>query len=393
MSDSINLLKNVASLDVSALQSGFTKVVINAGTDEEGNVISYSAGTDGGAVLTIENPWGSQTMANNMLAKIRGWQYQPYAASGALLDPAAELGDGVTIDEIYSGIFKRTLNFDALMSSEIGAPTTAEIEHEFLPAGETFTERAYSRLIKAVNTRITQNAGLIQLEAEARNAGDEAINSQLSVQAGQINAKVSKSGGTSSSFGWTLTDSSWELKSNSRTVLRADSSGLHIEGEITAKSGTIGGFDIQSNYISYGGMTWSGSASNGIYIGTSGIKLGQNFKVDTGGNVTIAGSLTVAGERITASNLYSGAYGGLSYSSSGWGNYSSGVIANCAYNGDDAYGVTHRGYTADSLSASTLVGGSCSFGSGGQPVRIRGYSVGFDSVHDTDGRTVRVLTW
>lgn len=393
MSDTINLLRNVASLDVSPLADGYTKVVIIAGTDENGELITYTAGSDGGAVLTVENSWGSQTMANNMLAQIQGWAYQPYSADGALLDPAAELGDGISVNDIYGGLFHKTLNFGSLMSADIGAPKSEEIEHEYTGNVESTQDRAFSRLIKAVNSRITQNAGLIQLEAEARNAGDEAINSQLSIQAGQINAKVSKSGGSSSSFGWTLTDSSWELKSNNRTVLRADSSGLHIEGEITAKSGTIGGFDIQSNYISYGGMTWSGSASNGIYIGASGIKLGQNFKVDTGGNVTIAGSLTVAGERISASNLYSGAYGGLSYSSSGWGNYSSGVIANCAYNGDDAYGVTHRGYTADSLSASTLVGGYCSFGSGGQTVRIRGYSVGFDSVHDTDGRTVRVLTW
>lgn len=310
MSDSINLLNNVSTLDVSPSAYGYTKVIIIAGTDDDGNVISYEAGSDGGSVLTINNPWGTQQMADNMLAKIQGWQYQPYSASGALLDPSAELGDGVNINGTYGGIFSRDTNFTSLMRSEISAPTNEEIEHEQTSAVESATDRAYSRLVKAVNTRITQNATLISLEAEARTASDEEINSQLNIQAGQIEARVTKEGGSKSTFGWKLTDSSWELYSGNGTVLKATSSGLEVTGKITASSGKIGGFDITSSYINYGGLTWGSSASSGIYIGTSGIQLGSNVKISSSGYMELNGNIKLNGTDISAQNLRTGANGG-----------------------------------------------------------------------------------
>ena len=256
-------------------------------------------------------------MADDMLSKVSGWQYQPYSADNALLDPAAELGDGVSINGLYSGIFSRSTHFSSLMEAEISAPTDEEIEHEHTSAVESASDRAYSRLVKAVNSRISQTANLIQLEVNARTAADHEINSQLSIQSGQISAKVSKSGGDSSSFGWSLDDSSWTLQSGNRNVLRADSTGLHIEGEITAKSGTIGGFTISDYFINYGGMTWESTASNGIYIGTSGIKLGSGFEVDTSGNLTannlnannavFSGTLKVGDGYISANDLRGGA--------------------------------------------------------------------------------------
>lgn len=287
MSDAINLLNNVSTLDVSPLANGYTKVIINAGTDDDGNVIFYEAGTDGGAVLTIDNPWGTQQMAEDMLERIIGFQYQSYSAGGALLDPSAELGDGVNINGTYGGIFTQNTSFTSLMKAEISAPTNEEIEHEYTSAVESASDRAYSRLVKAVNTRISQNATLISLEAEARTASDEAINSQLNLQAGQIEARVTKEGGNRSTFGWKLNDSSWELYSGNGTVLKATSDGLEVTGKITASSGTIGGFDINSSYISYNNQTWGGSITGGIYIGQSGIQLGKDttFKVDNQGNL------------------------------------------------------------------------------------------------------------
>jgi hypothetical protein len=58
-----------------------------------------------------------------------------------------------------------------------------------------------------------------------------------------------------------------------------------VKGKITATSGTVGGFTINSNYISYNNQTWEGTNTTGIYIGISGIQLGKNFKVDNAGNL------------------------------------------------------------------------------------------------------------
>ena len=42
-------------------------------------------------------------------------------------------------------------------------------------------------------------------------------------------------------------------------IVRFDADGAAIRGKIEALSGKIGGFDIQSNYLSYNGQTWGGT--------------------------------------------------------------------------------------------------------------------------------------
>lgn len=313
MSDAINLLNNVSQLDVSPLANGYTKVIINAGTDENGNVIAYQSGSDGGAVLTIDNPWGTQTMADNMLAQLSGYQYQPYSASGAILDPSAELGDGVTIAGTYGGLFSKTTSFTSLMKSDISAPGSEEIEHEQTSAVESATDRAYSRLVKSVASRISQTANQILLETQARTSADESLTAQLNVQASEISARVSKDGGSSSGVGWYLHSDRWEIKANDTTILKVTASGLEVNGKITATSGKIGGFTIQSDYLTYGGQTWGGASNSGIYIGTSGIQLGNSVKISSSGSMELSGTLKLGGKNITANNLRTGAVGGNSY--------------------------------------------------------------------------------
>ena len=73
-------------------------------------------------------------------------------------------------------------------------------------------------------------------------------------------------------------------------------SGATISGTITADAGAIAGFNI-SKYTPLGSSTQIGriyigvetiddTSHNGVYIGTDGIRLGPNFKVDKEGNVT-----------------------------------------------------------------------------------------------------------
>ena len=85
---------------------GFSRVVIIV-SDE----IEYAAGTDSGRTLRLTCPWGTPEMAQNILESIRGFQYQPYTAEGAMLDPAAELGDGVTANNVYGGIYTKKIKF------------------------------------------------------------------------------------------------------------------------------------------------------------------------------------------------------------------------------------------------------------------------------------------
>lgn len=102
MSDVVRCQKNVASLEKENSFNGYSLVVINVSDD-----LSYTAGTDSGRTLTLECPWGTQEMANNILASIRGYQYQPYSATEAYIDPAAELGDALSVGNVYGAICKK----------------------------------------------------------------------------------------------------------------------------------------------------------------------------------------------------------------------------------------------------------------------------------------------
>lgn len=328
----VNILKRAQNMEISEQFDGYSGVRIFVGTNDDGENVIYESGDTNGRTLEIKNPFGTQEMADNILADIQGYQYQPMSAESALLNPAAEMGDGVTVNGVYSGIFVRATQFGRLMASDISAPTDEEIEHEF--AVESPSERQYTRFVQQTRAMLKITNLAIEAEVSARTAADTAINATLSIQATQIAAKVSKqSPSGQTSFGWNLTDTSWTVfsGSTSNVILKATSSGLEVKGKITATSGTIGGFTIGSTSIYSNGMSSMSSTQNtGVHVGTDGIKLGQNFKVWTNGNVeannmTLTGTLNVGGSNITASTLRQGAQEGYNWGSGGgsYGGYSS----------------------------------------------------------------------
>jgi hypothetical protein len=150
------------------------------------------------------------------------------------------------------------ITFGGDCRADISAPAEEELDHEYpyVPKQE-----------RTVNRKISQ------------------IESEFKVQADKISAKVSKTGGDNKSFGWELDESSWTLKSKNKTVLLATENGVEITGKITATSGKIGGFEINSDYLSYNKQRWGGTNSKGAYLGVNGLQLGKAFSVDMQGNL------------------------------------------------------------------------------------------------------------
>ena len=340
----INVLKRAQNVEISKQLLGYTGVRVFVGTDEEGNSLVYEAGDDSGNVLEIRNQlFASQEMAENVLEDIQGYRYQPLQAEKALLDPAAEMGDGVTVNGVYSGIFVRATQFGRLMASDIEAPTEEEIDHEF--AVESPTDRQYTRFIMQTKAMLKITNDAITAEVAARTEADEEINATLSVQATEIAAKVSQTGGsnTPESFSWSLTATghAWYANGSSTPVFRIDKNGAYVNGEIRATKGAIGGFTIGSKAIYNNISSFGGTQTTGVYLGTDGIQLGQKFNVDTSGNVTASGitatSLNLKGTltflnadgssagTMTAANLRQGALDGYNWGSGGgkYGDYSS----------------------------------------------------------------------
>ena len=301
-------LGNNASIvtDAPALD-GYTKVIINI--DDE---TSIEVGNDEGLVMELDCPWGTQAMAENILASLSGYSYQPYQADGSILNPASELGDAVTAHGVYGAVYKRDTYFDSLHTADIEAPFDEEMDHEY--EYEPQQERKVRRQF-------------------------ENVQSQLSVQAGEIAARVTRTGGESSSFGWSLTEDGFILSSGSKTVFECNSDGIIVSGEIRATSGFIGsnenyGFKITGNSIANGMTSLTDSEHDGVFISTSGISLGRNgaFRVDSSGNLyaatgTFEGSVNAGSIRYDSEGGRYGMFNGAGLSG---GSVSTGKIADYA---------------------------------------------------------------
>ena len=242
MADVVNILWNADNAEASPRANGYSGVRIIVGTDDEGNTIEFTAGDMNSNVLEIKNPFGTQQMANEILEDVRGYQYQPLDATGALMNPAAEMGDGVSVNGIYTGLYVRATKFGRLMKADIGAPTNQEIEHEY--AVESATDRQYTRFVRDTKAMLRITNMAIEAEVSARESAQEAIEATLAIHATDIQARVTKqSPDGQTSFGWNLTDTEWTVFSGSQSnvILRASSSGLQVKGRIEADTGYIGG--------------------------------------------------------------------------------------------------------------------------------------------------------
>ena len=337
MAESFNLLRRVRSLYIAPELSGYSGVVIFAGQDDDGNNIEYRAGDRTGTVLEITNEWGSQAQADAIYRKIRGFKYQGYKADGTRIDPSSEIGDAITVSDIYGGVFAKKTTFGRHIRTDLEAPSKEEVEHEFQI--QSPTNRQYERFTRSVRASLSITAAKIAAEVEDRQAADNILRATLNIHAQEIEAKVSKEGGDSSSFGWKLTATGWSVYGNGSEIFGVDRTGAYVKGEIRATSGKIGGFDIQSNFLSYNNQTWGGTNSSGAYIGQSGIQLGKNFKVDMQGNL-YASSGTFSGNVYAGNIQYGGnagymSGGGLSGGSVGAGK----IVANSLGTGQFLAGV------------------------------------------------------
>lgn len=245
-----NLGQAMRSLTLGRPLDEYTGVVIRVGRNSNGDDVVFAAGDDTGYVLEIDNPIGTQAMAYAILAglRLRGARFRPYEAEKAILDPASEIGDGVTVNGTDSLILSLHTKHSRLMPADISAPYNEEVNHEFQFVPKT------QREIRREVIRAT--------DAEA------ALGSRITINETQITAKVSRTGGSPSSFGWELTDSEWRLVSNNQTVLTANASGMAVSGTITATAGVIGGVRIENGTLS--GITDTNIAQGGISGGTSG---------------------------------------------------------------------------------------------------------------------------
>ena len=298
--------KQAKTLDISDKLQGYSRVIIRTGqTDENGNEIAYIAGAETGRTLEIDNPWGNQAVANNILARIQGWAYQPMDASSVKLPPAFELGDSIVVNNVFSGVYEARVRFSSVFAGDVDAPLDKEIDHEY--QYEDSKERKYNRKLDAAVARLNFFSDSIEAKVD----------------------KVSEG----ATFGWRLTENGWSVFNQQGNLFSVDAGGASVTGEIKANSGSIGGFTIGSNGIYNNQSSFGGQEQNGVYIGTDGIQLGTRFRVDSYGNLyaasgTFDGAVYASNIKSTAIDGYGGYFNGsgISLASLGTPQFMQGVI-------------------------------------------------------------------
>lgn len=144
---------------------------------------SLTAGDDTGMEVIASCPHATQQMVNALLQTMKGYRYQAYEAGAANIDPAAELGDGVTVGGIYSPLSK--LSDDGRGYAGISSPGEAEMEDEY-PSGGYITQE-FNRKIAETRSSITKTSEEIMLRVEGI-SGDV---SSLRVSLGNVQSEVS----------------------------------------------------------------------------------------------------------------------------------------------------------------------------------------------------------
>ena len=123
---------------------------------------SLTAGDDTGMEVIASCPHATQPMVNALLQAMKGYQYQAYEAGAANIDPAAELGDGVTVGGIYSPLSK--LSDDGRGYAGISSPGEAEMEDEY--PSEGYITQEFNRKIAETRSTITKTSEEINLKVE-----------------------------------------------------------------------------------------------------------------------------------------------------------------------------------------------------------------------------------
>lgn len=198
---------------------------------------SLTAGDDTGMEVIASCPHATQPMVNALLQTMKGYQYQAYEAGAANIDPAAELGDGVTVGGIYSPLSK--LSDDGRGYAGISSPGEAEMEDEYPSGG--YIAQEFNRKIAETRSIIAKTSEAIMLKVEGIDGKYTEVKTTLD--------------------GLTVTDASGTTKINGSSI-KTDN--LYVDAaNIT---GTLTADKIQTSSIRVGDLKDGSSYATKTYV-------------------------------------------------------------------------------------------------------------------------------
>ena len=273
MNNSHNALRNIASFSNTGKSQPISGIELMV---DDKNM--YFAGNDAGYVMTIDCPYGTQEMANDLLAKAQGFEYQGFTAEQVILPPETELGDGVTVAGIYGMVARRSFKFTPGMTSNIEAPRELEVQHEYKYSSPQ--QRKTERQIAETRSLITKTAEEIKLEIQGVDGRVSSL--QLTLDGVTI---TGPDGVTRINGGM--------IEANSVTATQIDATNLKVAAaNIT---GTLKASQIQTSSIYVGDLADGSSYATKTYV--------QNNAGLSASEVDDAIATYIDGTSITAESL------------------------------------------------------------------------------------------
>lgn len=149
----------------------------------------YTAGDDSGRTLEKTCPWGTQAMADSILASLRNVDYRPYSGQDGLLDPAAEVGDGITVGGLYSVLAYTDILFDGLGTVDISAPggDEAEDEYPYKSRARRQSDREQARIYSVISKTSERITLLVANEVEGLSGRIDLTATALTTQINMVN--------------------------------------------------------------------------------------------------------------------------------------------------------------------------------------------------------------
>lgn len=246
---------------------------------------SVTAGDNTGIEIQAECPFATQQMANAILNSIKGYRYRAYSAEASNIDPSFELGDGVTVSDIYSVISRIDDSGNGYPS--ISAPGESELQEEYPVVGPTTQE--FNRRIESVKKWAEEH------NKELKEEIDKSMEEAGKLITGQLGGRyiVTMNPEDGKPNGWALMDT--EDMSTAQNLWRATLGGighssngingpfnvaLTMDGKINASMILTG--ELWANLIKTGRIE---SSDGSVYFDLDKDELAASRLVDPNGNV------------------------------------------------------------------------------------------------------------
>ena len=324
---------------------------------------SLTAGDDTGMEIVASCPHATQSMVNSLLQTMRGYQYQAYEAGAANIDPAAELGDGVTVGGVYSPLSKIIDNGRGY--ADISSPGEMEMEDEY--PSEGYIAQEFNRKIAETRSAITKTSEEINLEIQGVDGRVSAL--QLTVQG--IESQVSDAQGNIS----TLQQTAQSLQSQVNGKIDGDDAQTLINQTLDTISFSVSGTDGSTTFAIKQGSTTLDSTTFDLHVSSVNIEgtltadeiRGSTFELlDDGDDIAatfyLTGASSYIGRKIVIDSgaieinssygdLYLSGRDGLS--SLDFGSYEIGCLGTFYPNSDSRYDLGASNYRWDTVYATT----------------------------------------